>query len=269
MTKATDGFRPETVVAIDAVERALAVALSRVGAEDVRFKGERDLVTATDLAVEDAIRGIVTDALGISLIGEERGGEMSADGSPFWLVDPICGTRNFASGIPLYCVNMALVEDGRVTVAVVGDPSTGEIDVAERGRGAWGLKNGARGTLTATDDSQTIVIDDGHATGARREHAARFTAEAILEGRWDLRALGTTLSLPYLAAGRIAAYVLFWASALHAGAGTLIATEAGATVSDLGGGPWTVHSGSILASADEDLHRDLLALVRSTSKPEG
>jgi hypothetical protein len=37
MTKATDGFRPETVVAIDAVEGALAVAMSRVGAEDVRF----------------------------------------------------------------------------------------------------------------------------------------------------------------------------------------------------------------------------------------
>src|SRR5207247_8201578 len=99
-----------------------------------------DLVTATDIAVEDAIRGIVGDALGIPVVGEERGGEAPADGSPFWLVDPICGTRNFASGSPLYCVNMALVEAGRVTVAVVGEPSTGEIDVAEGGRGAWGMK---------------------------------------------------------------------------------------------------------------------------------
>ncbi len=267
MTKATDGFRPETVVAIDAVEGALAVAMSRVGAEDVRFKGERDLVTATDIAVEDAIRGIVSNALGIAVVGEERGGEASADGSPFWLVDPICGTRNFASGSPLYCVNMALVEDGRVTLAVVGDPSSGEIDVAEQERGAWGLKDGARRKLTATDQSQTIVIDDGRAAGARREHAARFTAEAIRAGRWDLRALGTTLSLPYVATGRIAGYVLFWASAIHAGAGTLIATEAGATVSDLDGRPWTIESDSIIAAAGPDLHRDLLGLVRSASDP--
>jgi len=267
MRKPTDEFRPETVVAIDAVGRGLSVALSGVGAADVRFKGERDLVTATDIAVEDAIRDIVAGALAIPVIGAERGGESPADGSTFWLVDPICGTRNFASGSPLYCVNMALVEDGRVTVAVVGDPTTGEIDVAEQKRGAWGLKDGARRKLTATDQSQTIVIDDGRATGARREHAARFTAEAIRAGRWDLRALGTTLSLPYVATGRIAGYVLFWASALHAGAGTLIATEAGATVSDLDGRPWTIESDSIVAAAGPDLHRDLLGLVRSASDP--
>jgi len=267
MRKPTDEFRPETVVAIDAVGRGLSVALSGVGAADVRFKGERDLVTATDIAVEDAIRDIVAGALAIPVIGEERGGEAPADGSPVWLVDPICGTRNFASGTPLYCVNIALVEDGQVTVGVSGDPSTGEIHVAERGRGAWGLKDGARRTLTATDESRTILIEDGRSTGARREWCARFLAGAIRAARWDVRALGTTLSLPYVAAGRTAAYVLFWASALHAAAGALIATEAGAAVSDLDGRPWTIQSDSIIAAAGPDLHRDLLGLVRSASNP--
>ena len=42
------------------------------------------------------------------------GDRRPTDGSPYWLVDPICGTRNFASGIPLYCVNLALVEDHHV-----------------------------------------------------------------------------------------------------------------------------------------------------------
>src|SRR5713101_7842442 len=133
MTQSTDEFRPETLVAIDAVKRALTIARRGVGAEDITAKGGRDLVTVTDVAVEDAVRGIVADALSFSVIGEERGGEASADGSPYWLVDPICGTRNFASGIPLYCVNLALVEAHEITVAVVGDPSTGGIDVAERG----------------------------------------------------------------------------------------------------------------------------------------
>jgi len=136
MTRPTDQFRPETLVAIDAVKRALAIARRGVGAEDITAKGGRDLVTVTDVAVEDAVRRMMTEALGFSVIGEERGGEAVADGSPYWLVDPICGTRNFASGIPLYCVNLVLVEGDEVTVAVVGDASTGEIDVAERGRGA-------------------------------------------------------------------------------------------------------------------------------------
>jgi hypothetical protein len=42
-----DAFRPETLVAIDAVKRALAIARRGIGAEDITAKGGRDLVTAT------------------------------------------------------------------------------------------------------------------------------------------------------------------------------------------------------------------------------
>src|SRR3984893_15643564 len=165
MTSFAEGFRRETVVAMGAVERALELARGGVGAKDITSKGARDVVTATDVAVEDAVRGLLSDALGFSVTGEERGGEASANGSPYWLVDPICGTRNFASGIPLYCVNLALVEGDQVTVAVVGDPSTAEIHVAERGRGAWALKDGVQHRLTTSDESQTIVIEDGKSKG--------------------------------------------------------------------------------------------------------
>lgn len=267
MTRSTEGLRPETVVAIDAAARALELAGGSVATEasTATAKGARDVVTATDITIEDAVRAVVHQALSVPVLGEERGGEAPAGGAPYWLVDPICGTRNLASGIPLYCMNLALVEDGRVSVAVVADPSTGEIDVAERGQGAWALKDGARQRLAVSAQSRTIVIEDSHATGARREHAARFTAAAIRADRWDLRALSTTLSLPYVAAGRIAAYVLFWTSAVHAGAGSLLAAEAGATVSEVDGRPWTIGSDSIVASADPDLHQTLLDLAHDTA----
>jgi myo-inositol-1(or 4)-monophosphatase len=262
MTRSADEFRPVTLVAIDAVERALELARRRVGATDITAKGGRDLVTATDVAVEDAVRGIVRGAVGSLVVGEERGGEAPADGSPYWLVDPICGTRNFASGMPLYCVNLALVEGDQVTAAVVGDPSTDEIHVAERGRGAWALKDGARAKLTTSDESRTIVFDEGKSTGSRRERAAQFAAGAIRADQWHFRSLGTTLALSYAAAGRISAYVLFWASAIHTGAGTLLVTEAGGTLSDIDGRPWTIHSDSVVVSAHAHLHRELLDLAR-------
>src|SRR6266540_2604549 len=170
MTPFTEGFRSETVVAVGAVERALELARRGVDAEDITLKGARDVMTATDVSIEDAVRGIVRDSLGFAVIGEERGGE-AADGSPYWLVDPICGTRNFASGIPLYCVNLALVERDQITLAVVGDASTGEIHVAEKGRGAWVLKDGAPRRLAASGESRTVVVEVGRSTGARREHA--------------------------------------------------------------------------------------------------
>jgi len=262
MTSFAEEFRRETVVAMGAVERALELARRGVGAKDITSKGARDVVTATDVAVEDAVRGIVHDALGFPVIGEERGGKATADGSPYWLVDPICGTRNYASGIPLYCVNLALVESGHVTAAVVGDPSTGEIDVAERGRGAWALKDGARRRLITSDESRTIVVEDGKSKGARREHAARFTAAVMRADRWDFRSLGTTVAFPYLAAGRISAYVVFRVSAIHAGAGSLLVTEAGGTLSDIDGRAWTIHSDSVVASATPDLHQEMLDLAK-------
>jgi myo-inositol-1(or 4)-monophosphatase len=261
LTESSDEFRIETRVAIEAVKRAFTITRRGVAEEDVTAKGARDLVTAADVAVEDAVRGVIADALGFAVIGEERGGEASADGSPYWLVDPICGTRNFASGIPLYCVNLALVEGNEVTVAVVGDPSTAAIDVAERNRGAWRLNDGGRHQLATSVESRTIVIEDGKSKGTRREQAAQFTAAAIRADRWDFRSLGTTLASPYLAAGRIAAYVVFWVSAIHAGAGSLLVTEAGGTVTDIAGRPWTIRSDSLVGSANRHLHEELLDLA--------
>jgi myo-inositol-1(or 4)-monophosphatase len=254
-------FRPETVAAIDAVEQALEMTYGRVGAEDISHKGVRDLVTATDVAVEDAVRASVREALDLPVVGEEAGGDDPRGPSPYWLVDPICGTRNFASGIPLYCVNVALVEDEQVVLAVVGDPTTGEIHVAERGRGAWALNDHGPRALTTSDESGTIVVEDSHAEADRRERAAQMAANAIRADRWELRAFSTTLSLVYVAAGRVAAYVLFWTSAIHAGAGSLLAAEAGATVTDIDGNPWTIQSDSIVASATPALHHELLLLA--------
>ena len=147
------------------------------------------------------------------------------------------------------------------------DPSTDEIQVAERGRGAWAVKDGARRRLRTSEESRTIVVEDGKSSGARRERAAQFTAAVIRADRWHFRSLGSTLALSYVSAGRVSAYVLFWASAVHTAAGTLLATEAGGTLSYIDGRPWTVDSDSVIVSATADLHQELLDLARSASKP--
>jgi myo-inositol-1(or 4)-monophosphatase len=77
-----------------------------------------------------------------------------------------------------------------------------------------------------------------------------------------MRALSTTLALPYVAAGRVSAYVLFWTSALHVAAGVLLVQEAGGVVSDVDGRPWTVEADSLLAAATAELHAELAALER-------
>jgi fructose-1,6-bisphosphatase/inositol monophosphatase family enzyme len=83
MSESGRPFRPETTVAIGAVKRGLTISRRCLGAAEVTAKGERDLVTDTDVAVEEAVRRIVGDGSGLAVIGEERGGEASADCSPY------------------------------------------------------------------------------------------------------------------------------------------------------------------------------------------
>jgi myo-inositol-1(or 4)-monophosphatase len=266
MDPAIEDIRTATRVAVQVVRRGLELARGGVGAEKITSKGERDLVTETDIAVEDEIRRIVEDASIHPVVGEERGGDAPTDGAAYWLLDPICGTRNFASGIPLYCVNLALVEADQITVAVIGDASNDEVQFAERGRGAWAISHGGRRRLATSALSQTIVVESGHAIGTRRDQAARFAYDAIRADRWEIRNLSSTLSSSYVSAGRVAAYALFSASALHAGAGTLLVTEAGGSISDIVGAPWTLRSDSLLASANPALQRELVELVRATAR---
>jgi len=261
-------FRPETRTAIAAVEVALRLAQNDAQAAKVTSKAGRDVVTTADVAAEDAIRAALTAAHRLPVIGEERGGEMPPDGSPCWLVDPICGTRNYASGTTLWCVNLALVEGGAVTIGVVGDPSTGELLVAERGGGAWAIKDATPRGLATTADSRTIVVEEGKSSGAVREHAARFMAEAVRADLWDFRSLGTTLSLAYLAAGRISAYVVLYVTPVHVAAGTLLVTEAGGLVTDIEGAAWALGSDTLIAAADPPVAADLLRIARSTA-PDG
>src|SRR5947209_19952470 len=75
-----------------------------VGAELIRSrrpaavtaKGDRDLVTDVDLAVERTIRDLLAEATpGIGFLGEEEGHEDTARTSQTWVLDPIDGTVNY------------------------------------------------------------------------------------------------------------------------------------------------------------------------------
>jgi myo-inositol-1(or 4)-monophosphatase len=255
-------LREETRIAVGAVREALAAAHAGAAGVRVQAKGALDVVTDVDVRVEDVVRGVLRRELGddAAVLGEERGGDDL--GARYWVVDPICGTRNFASGLPLWCVNLALVEDGAVTAAVVGDPSRGdELVVAQRGEGAWSLAGDTGTRLSVSRASETVAFEDSHSAGPERERCARFVGALIRAHAYELRSLSTSLTLPYLAAGRVAAYAMFWTSAIHAAAGAFVAAEAGAVVTDLDGVPYGIESSSLLAAADAALHAELLALA--------
>jgi myo-inositol-1(or 4)-monophosphatase len=257
-------MRSETEAAIRAAAIAQGIADTRQGADEITSKGGIDLVTRTDVACEDAIRGELLQAFpDYPVIGEERGGT-PVTGKPYWLVDPICGTRPFASNVPLYCTNIALVENGVVTAAAIGLGRTGEILFAEKGGGAHMRSAAYETRIAVSDRSNTIWIDGGkHAT----ERAAATVHKALLQKQWYVWMFSSTLSYAYLATGRIAGIIQFGVreitfGSVHFAAGVFIAAEAGAIVTDTETeGAWTINSKSFILAPTHAVHQQMIQLL--------
>ena len=264
------GLRREAQALLAAVDAAREVLAADTGTRQITSKGGRDLVTEHDVAVEDAIRRVLRQRYpSYAVVGEERGGAPAA-GYPYWLVDPICGTRAFASGVPLFCTNIALVEADQVVLAAVAETADGPVDVAERAGGAWRCDSGGWTALQVSGAGTVLCVDaNGTRVGPWTPQAGRFTALALLSDRWSVWMLPTSLSYAYLAAGRIAGLVHFGVQSppVHTAAGCLLAGEAGAVVTDIDGAPWTLRSDGFAIAASAALHRDLLDLIVEARSP--
>jgi fructose-1,6-bisphosphatase/inositol monophosphatase family enzyme len=286
-------MRAETDAAISAARLARRLADSRAGADAIVVKGGIDIVTGADIACEDAIRTALARRFpDYPVVGEERGGEPRGD-TPYWLVDPICGTRCYASDIPLYCTNIALVEHGEVTVAAIGIGRSDEVLYAEKNGGAWLIADGA---TPGTEQSNPRATDSGTAadvfmlqTGqtARRIAASDASSVVWIHGhgapfanfartiwgaeRWFVCAFPSTVSYAHLATGRIAGLVHISPGGtpreppVHTAAGCLAVQEAGATITDADTGrSWTLETRSFVVGATPQLHRELATLVEKS-----
>lgn len=129
-------FADDTALAVAAVRSAADL----VTASDLprgRLKDDGDWVTDVDLECEEEIRRRLAPS-GYPVLGEEFGGELSPS-SPTWVVDPVDGTWNFATGSPLVAVLVARVPPGQTTadLAVLSLPKLGREFVAWSGHGAF------------------------------------------------------------------------------------------------------------------------------------
>jgi myo-inositol-1(or 4)-monophosphatase len=93
------------------------------------------MTTAVDLAVERMVREFLREATPtIGFLGEEEGG---ADAQTRWVLDPIDGTANFARGLPLNGVSLALLHETHAVLGVITLPFLDLRYWAADGLGAW------------------------------------------------------------------------------------------------------------------------------------
>ena len=139
--------------------------LSRFNKVSAEVKADGSLLTEADTEMQLACEKFLTsnwpefNFLGEESTNAEQVYALSAT-TGCWVLDPVDGTSNFASGIPIFSVSLALVINEQVVVGLVYDPSQDEMFSARKGLGAE--LNGKKLTeKTAKQNiSQCIAIVD-------------------------------------------------------------------------------------------------------------
>ena len=250
----------ELDTALEAARAGGEVLRRSLGAiESVRYKGPFDLVTAADEESERVVTGILRAAYPTYGIQAEEGGRTEGAADARWLVDPLDGTTNYAHGLPIFAVSIALEREGRVVLGVVYNPATEELFVAERGAGA--TLNGQPLAVSATAALDRALL----VTGFPYDRAAAPPA-LELWSRFSLLTQGmrrsgaAALDAAYVAAGRFDGYYERGIYPWDIAAASLMVEEAGGRVTDYRGGPIDLDGREIVAS-NGILHAALLEVM--------
>jgi len=238
--------------------RAVTLAHFRSGI-GFEAKADQSPVTAADRESESVMRAMIAETYpDHGIIGEEQGNER-ADAEFVWILDPIDGTRSFASGKATYGILVALAHYGRPVVGVMDEPP-----LAKR----W---QGAKGQPT-TYDGQSVNVRPcaGVASawlGATSPHMFR---EGIEFERYDhMRRQcgqvvygGECLAYGFLACGWLDLVVEATMDAYDFAALVPVVEGAGGVITDWSGEPLTANSdGTVIAAGNAQLHAEALALL--------
>jgi fructose-1,6-bisphosphatase/inositol monophosphatase family enzyme len=242
----------------------------------LNFKGQpEDFCTAVDLQNEAlVIQAIQKHFPSHDIIGEEStgSGEIPAlSQNPTWIIDPIDGTTNFASGLPLTCVSIGLCVNKKPVIGVVYAPMTNELYMAVRGHGAY--RNGVKLRVEPTTNTlRHAIVNFEFGYGRSDEDIAKMVGalqRLLQHGCRAIRCLGSgVLDLCYIATGKMD---VVYAGVASEGwkpwdyaAGLVIATEAGCSIESLIGNEGQeldIYAKSVICAGNQELLQDARRII--------
>jgi myo-inositol-1(or 4)-monophosphatase len=235
----------------------------------ISFKGPADFVSSADERTERILYEELMKARpGYGFYGEEGGMREGPDKTHRFIIDPIDGTTNFLHGVPIFAISIALEREGQLVSAVIYNPISDEMYVAEKGHGAY--LNDKRLRVAARKNLNESLIATGIPFMGKGDQALHDLSlaevRAVIARTTGIRRCGAaSLDLAYVAAGRFDGY---WERVLNPwdiAAGVLLVREAGGIVTDLNGTQDVLVTKDVLA-ANESLHPQLLKILQDAGK---
>lgn len=223
---------------------------------DTRTKADGTIVTEFDSAVEERLRAEIAARFPEDRIyGEEMGGE--PDDRVSWIIDPIDGTINYASGVPVWATLIAHLTDGKVDAAIVSAPALGSRWTATK-------DGGARHNGRAIHVSDTTSLSDAaicYGTWSIFNEARRTVMVSLLQRCRHSRGFGDFWGHMLVASGSLDAMIDPAVALWDVAAASLIVTEAGGVFSRIDGSEGL---GGDAISATPGLHPLLVAEFEGT-----
>ena len=253
-------------VAIGVADAGAAVVRRCFGTTLRRLeKGAGDFATNADIEAEHAMLAVLQrERPADAILGEESGRSGARSGARLWLLDPLCGTLNYAVKMRVVAVNVALRSGGRCLAAAVADPFNGELFWTD-GRAAWVRVDGQDTPLTPTGSSNLVDLNfDPPFPNAPAFRAVTLAADAEFAARFRPRVVSTSVALTWVATGQRAAYITDGdvRESVHFAAGLALCEAAGCTVTDLRGHAWGSGATGLVVAADAETYAALVSLVK-------
>lgn len=233
---------------------------------DVEFKvsnkeGVNNLVTEVDHASEKAIIDVIKKHFPEHHILTEESGDLVQDSQYKWIIDPIDGTVNFAHGIPVYSISIAVEKEGKMVLGAVYHVSMKELFVAERGQGTF--LNDKRVVVSSETSVEKACLVTGFPytyldqPNGPLEVFSRFIRRGI-----PVRRLGSAaIDLAWVACGRFDGFYEHKLEAWDGAAGFLLVEEAGGKVTNLHGNTYSPYQPGIIAT-NSNIHEELVHWVK-------
>lgn len=219
----------------------MKVVIQRVGELQLKYFRNRnieinskssivDLVTEVDKKSEDIIiKHIQSQYPGHGILSEESGlFDIVSDYQ--WVIDPLDGTNNFAHGLPMFSISIALQYKGQTVMGLIYIPVLKELFSSIKGEGAF--LNGKPISVSDKPALNQAVIASGFPYDKATHPANNLDyVQRIIPKLRGFRRMGSAaIDLAYTAAGYLNGY---WEMSLNpwdVEAGILIVLEAGGRV---------------------------------------
>jgi len=230
---------------------------------EITHKGnlDNDLVTEVDKKSEKCIIDIVKEQYPEHLFLAEESGMTGTTSDVKWIIDPLDGTVNYAHGVPIFSISIAVEVKGEIVVGVVFDPTRNELFTSTKGKGTF--LNGNKISVSNSTELSKSMIVTGFPYNVKTNplNCIDIFKSFLLSSR-ALRRLGSAaIDAAWVAAGRFDGFYEVMLQPWDSAAGALLVSEAGGKTTNFTNDVFSVYEKSIIFTNGK-IHNEMKELIK-------